>query len=166
MPQSQSSVDRVTTTETVATFSPSATNRAEDSAPSATPRPRAWQVAENLVDSFRYAGMGFWYACRTQRNFRIHLGVAVVAISLSVWLQLTRVELVLVALTCGMVMVLELINTALEAVVDLAVGDRYHQLAKIAKDCAAAAVLVAAAVAVLVAAFLLLPPLLVKFDWI
>ena len=63
-----------------------------------------------------------------------------------------------------MVMVLELLNTALEAVVDLTVGDHYHELAKIAKDCAAAAVLVSAGVAVLVAGFLLLPPIMVIFG--
>jgi diacylglycerol kinase (ATP) len=58
------------------------------------------------------------------------------------------------------VLVLELLNTAIEAVVDLTVGTRFHPLAKIAKDCAAAAVLVAAIASLLVAGLLLVPPLL------
>lgn len=57
-------------------------------------------------------------------------------------------------------MALELINTALEAVVDLTVEQSYHELAKIAKDCAAGAVLIAALTAVLVGGCLLLPPLM------
>ena len=65
-----------------------------------------------------------------------------------------------IVMTCAIVMVLELINTAIESVVDLTVKQTYHELAKIAKDCAAGAVLVSAIAAVLVAAFILLPPLL------
>jgi diacylglycerol kinase (ATP) len=122
-------------------------------------RPPAWRVAENLLQSFQYAGQGVWYSFQTQRNFRIHLCVAAVALSLSVWLNLPAVQVALVCITCGLVMVLELFNTALEAVVDLAVGETYHSLAKIAKDCSAGAVLVSAVVSVLVAICLLFPPL-------
>ncbi|MEO0355441.1 MAG: diacylglycerol kinase family protein [Cyanobacteria bacterium P01_A01_bin.3] len=129
-------------------------------------RPQAWLVAENLFSSFRFAGMGIWYACRTQRNFRIHVAVSVAVLSTSVLLHLSSVELALVSLTCGMVMVLELLNTALEALVDLTVGNHYHDLAKVAKDCAAASVLVSAMVSVLVAAFLLLPPIALQLGWI
>ncbi len=56
-------------------------------------------------------------------------------------------------------MSMELLNTAIESIVDLTVKQTYHELAKIAKDCAAGAVLVSALVAVLVAGTLLLPPL-------
>jgi diacylglycerol kinase (ATP) len=66
-------------------------------------------------------------------------------------------------MTSAIVMVLELINTAIESVVDLTVKQSYHELAKIAKDCAAGAVLVSAIAAVLVAAFILLPPLAQRF---
>ncbi len=128
-------------------------------------RPQAWQVAESLFSSFRFAGMGIWFACRTQRNFRIHVAVSVVVLSTSLFLHLSPVELALVSLTCGMVMVLELLNTALEALVDLTVGNQYHELAKVAKDCAAASVLVSALVSVFVAAFLLLPPIVVELGW-
>jgi diacylglycerol kinase (ATP) len=82
------------------------------------------------------------------------------AIALSIFLALTPVEIAIITLTCGSVLTMELLNTALESVVDLTVRQTYHELAKIAKDCAAGAVMISAMFAVLVGAFLMLPPLL------
>ncbi|MGK7877149.1 MAG: diacylglycerol kinase [Xenococcaceae cyanobacterium] len=122
-------------------------------------RPLAWQVAPNLLISFKYAWAGVRYAFITQRNFRIHTVIGVLAISLGVFLGITAVKMAVIVLTSALVMVLELLNTAIESVVDLTVEKSYHELAKIAKDCAAGAVLVSALAAVLVASFVLLPPL-------
>ncbi len=119
----------------------------------------SFQVAENLLASFRYAGAGVGYALRTQRNFRIHLMVGTLALSLGFWLHLSAVEMAIIGLTSGVVLTMELLNTAIEAVVDLTVQQTYHELAKIAKDCAAGAVLISALGAVIVAGLLLLPPL-------
>ncbi|MBE9047886.1 diacylglycerol kinase family protein [Pleurocapsales cyanobacterium LEGE 10410] len=119
----------------------------------------AWQVAPNLFLSFKYAWAGVYYAFVTQRNFRIHTSIGILAISLGIFLDIQAIEMSIVVMTCAMVMVLELINTAIEAVVDLTVEQTYHELAKIAKDCAAGAVLIGAVAAVMVAAFILLPPL-------
>lgn len=123
-------------------------------------RELAWQIAPSLVVSFKYAWSGVVYAFRTQRNFRIHVVVGSLAIALAMLLHLPAVEVCIICLTAGAVLTLELLNTAIESVVDLTVKQTYHDLAKIAKDCAAAAVLIAALVAVLIAGFLLLPPLL------
>ncbi len=122
-------------------------------------RPPAFQVAHNLAASFLYAWQGIYYALRTQRNFRIHALVTSVVITLGVVLALPRIDIAVLSLTCGAVMALELINTALEAVVDLTVEQNFHELAKIAKDCAAGAVFIAAITAVCVGACLLFPPL-------
>lgn len=122
-------------------------------------RSLSWRVATNLLVSFKYAWQGVAYAFRTQRNFRIHVVVGSLAVSLAIALHLAPVELAVIILTCGVVLTLELINTALESVVDLTVQQTYHELAKIAKDCAAAAVLISALISVSVAACLLLPPL-------
>ncbi|MDZ7958375.1 MAG: diacylglycerol kinase family protein [Aulosira sp. DedQUE10] len=125
-----------------------------------TPERRlSWQVATNLFISFKYAWAGISYSFQTQRNFRIHVGVGVVAIALSVVLNLSAVEIAVIGITSGLVLALELLNTAIESLVDLTVKQTYHELAKIAKDCAAGAVLVSALVAVLVAGMLLLPRL-------
>ncbi|MBF2079044.1 MAG: diacylglycerol kinase family protein [Synechococcales cyanobacterium T60_A2020_003] len=129
-------------------------------------RDLSWQVASNLFVSFQYAWAGLAYAFRTQRNFRIHVVVGSVAIALSFILQLSRVEVAIVGLTIGAVLTMELLNTALESVVDLTVEQTYHELAKIAKDCAAGAVLISALASVLVAGSLLLPPLIAHLlEW-
>lgn len=122
-------------------------------------RQPAYRVAASLLSSFRYAWAGVQYAFQTQRNFRIHTAIAVTAIALASLLKLSLVELAVIILTIALVMGLELINTAVEAVVDLTVGKEYHDLARIAKDCAAGAVLVGATAALGVAAALILPPL-------
>ncbi len=120
----------------------------------------AWKVAPNLLVSFKYAWAGVSYAFVTQRNFRIHTLIATLAISLGLFLHISAVEMSVVGLTCALVMVLELLNTAIESVVDLTVKQTYHELAKIAKDCAAGAVLISAIASVLVAGFILLPHIL------
>ena len=124
----------------------------------------AWQVAGDLPASFRYAAQGLGYAFRSQRNFRIHVGTGAVTFGLGLWLQLPPGQLAVLVLTVAAVLVLELLNTATEAVVDLAIGRRFHPLARIAKDCAAAAVLVAALSSLMIALLLLLPPLLARLS--
>jgi diacylglycerol kinase (ATP) len=127
-------------------------------------RTLSWRVASNLFVSFRYAWAGVSYTFQTQRNFRIHVIVGIGAIALSIYLQLTRVEVAIIGLTIGAVLTMELLNTALESVVDLTVRQTYHELAKIAKDCAAGAVLISALAAIIVAGSLLLPPLIDRLQ--
>jgi diacylglycerol kinase (ATP) len=124
------------------------------------PRKTAWQVAPNLLTSFRYAWAGVRYAFLTQRNFRIHTCAGAIVLTTAVLLQLEPIALSILTLTSAFVIILELLNTALESVVDLTVGQSYHELAKIAKDCAAGAVLLSAIAAVMVGGCLLLPALL------
>lgn len=123
-------------------------------------RAKALQVAPNLIASFQFAWAGLSYAFVTQRNFRIHVLVGSIALGLSIYFHLSTVEFAVIGLTVGTVLMMELLNTALEAVVDLTIGQTYHFLAKIAKDCAAGAVLIAAIAALLVAGSLLLPHIL------
>jgi diacylglycerol kinase (ATP) len=127
-------------------------------------RDLAWQIAPTLMLSFKYAWAGLRYAFVSQRNFRIHTIVGIVAIGLGLYLQLPAVEIAVISLTSGLVLALETLNTAIESVVDLTVKQSYHELAKIAKDCAAGAVLISAITAVLVAGSLLLPPLWTRIQ--
>lgn len=108
-----------------------------------------------LRKSFGFALAGLRYAWTHEPNFRIEclLGLAAVTLALSL-----GVSPVPVLLCCGLVLALELINSALEAAIDLFTSD-LHPLAKLAKDAAAAAVLLASLVAVLVGLWLLGPPL-------
>jgi diacylglycerol kinase (ATP) len=131
---------------------------------SGAPRLGAWAVANDLPSSFRYAAQGLAYSFLSQRNFRIHVGTGSLVFGLGLWLALPPAQLAVLVLTVAAVLVLELINTATEAVVDLAIGRKFHPLARIAKDCAAAAVLVAALASLLIALLLLLPPLLARLG--
>lgn len=123
-------------------------------------RTLAWQIAPNLFISFKYAWAGLKYAFVTQRNFRIHTVLSILAISLGAFLHISTVEMAVIGIMISLVLALELLNTALESVVDLTIKQTYHELAKIAKDCAAGAVLVSAMTSVFVAGLILLPPLL------
>ena len=105
--------------------------------------------ARTLLESFNYALAGFFYAIKTQRNMRIHYLMGVLVFLLGYVLDLSSVELTVLVLTIGLVIIAEMINTAIEVVVDL-VTQEYHPLAKTAKNVAAGSVLVAAMVAVVI----------------
>ncbi len=109
--------------------------------------------------SFRYAFAGWWYVIRTQRNAWIHAVISVAVLVISLWLQLSARDMAVLILTIAMVWVGEFINTALEAVVDLASPEQ-HPLAKVGKDVGAAAVLIAALAAILIGLLIIGPPLL------
>ena len=112
---------------------------------------RWWRSA-----GFAWAGLAF--AFRTQANFRIELVCAALAVLAALWLGVPGAP---VLLACALVLALELMNTAVEAVVDLVSPD-VHPLAKVAKDASAAAVLLACLGALLVAGVTLLPALLAR----
>jgi diacylglycerol kinase len=115
------------------------------------------------LHSFRHAFRGWFYALRTQRNAWIHSVVATIVFILGLWLQLSPLDWAIIILTIAMVFAAEFMNTAIEAVVDLASPDT-HPLAKIAKDVGAAAVLVAALAAIIIGLLLLGPPLWLKLT--
>lgn len=120
--------------------------------------PQGHKRAASRLDSFRYAFAGWLHMLRTQRNAWIHAWFSVVVFALSLWLGLSRIEWAIIFLTVGLVWMAEFVNTALEAVVDLA-SPTHHPLAKVGKDVAAAAVLVGAITAVVVGLLILGPPL-------
>lgn len=103
--------------------------------------------------AFTYAWQGIVHTAKTQRNFRFHIAAAVYVTAFSFFYEFTRGEYVLLALTFSSVISAELINTAVEAAVDLCSPEQ-HRLAKIAKDAAAGAVLSAAFFAVIVGVLL------------
>lgn len=102
-----------------------------------------------IIDSFNYALDGMIYALRTQRNMRIHLLITILLVLLSVNFQLTRMEIIALTLCVTIVFVAEMINTAIESAIDLFTRE-YHELAKIAKNVSAGAVLIAAINATLI----------------
>jgi diacylglycerol kinase len=108
--------------------------------------------------SFRFAYEGLQYALATQRNMKFHFFVSFVALSSALLLHISKVEILFIILAIILVIMTELINTAIEQTVDLAMPNQ-HPVAKIAKDLAAASVLVAAAFAVAVGAIVFYEPI-------
>ncbi|MCL1998716.1 MAG: diacylglycerol kinase family protein [Turicibacter sp.] len=101
--------------------------------------------------SFIHAIEGIRTAIRNERNFKIHLIIAALVVILCIFLPLEALHIFMVVYAIFSVLCTELINTAIEAVVDLYCDKKHHPLAKIAKDCAAGAVLLASIQAILIA---------------
>ncbi|NRS47812.1 diacylglycerol kinase family protein [Brevibacillus sp. HB2.2] len=114
-----------------------------------------------LTRSFTYALQGISYTVRTQRNMQIHVSAAIVVLAAAWWLQIPRSDVLLVLFSIGLVFSLELVNTSIEAVVDLA-SPEWHAKAKIAKDVGAGAVLVAAILSFIIGVIVFGQPLLQK----
>lgn len=102
-----------------------------------------------LMDSFNYAIEGIIYAVRSQRNMKIHMVAALLILTACFFYDLSKIELLIITITITMVIVAEMINTAIEFAID-ATTNYYHPLAKLAKNVAAGAVLVTAINAVFV----------------
>ena len=115
--------------------------------------------------SFVYASSGLLYAIRTQRNARVHLVIAILAIGMGIWLRISPVEWGLVFVAITGVFIAEMLNTVVEACVDLATQE-YHPLAKIAKDVAAGTVLLNAILSIIIGLFVFGPhlfPMIARF---
>ncbi|KAA3644834.1 MAG: diacylglycerol kinase family protein [Chloroflexi bacterium] len=110
------------------------------------------------IKSFGHAFAGWAYVLRTQRNTWIHALISIAVFIVGLWLRLGRLEWGLIIISGTLVWLAEFLNTALEAIVDLASPEQ-HPLAKVGKDVGAAAVLIAALAAVLIGLLVLGPPL-------
>lgn len=121
-------------------------------------RRRTAVTSVKIVRSFYFAFAGLGYLFRTQRNARIHAFIGAAACGLAAWLRISRVEWAVLVFSIALVLILEGINTAVEAAIDLA-SPRVHPLAKAAKDLAAGMVLIGAIASVAVGLLILAPPL-------
>ncbi len=115
-----------------------------------------------LDRSFGYAFEGIWNTVKSERNMQIHLGFTVCVIIAGLIFRISKSEWLFCLVLFGQVMSLELVNTALEAAVDVAT-DEWKPLAKKAKDAAAGAVLVSAIMAAVIGLLIFIPRL---FDLI
>jgi diacylglycerol kinase (ATP) len=103
----------------------------------------------SLVESFNFAVEGIIHVLRTHRNMRLHFAAAVLVLVLALILGVDRIELVALLLSISFVLIAEMINSAIEAAIDVATSS-FDPLAKLAKDIAAGAVLIASVNAVVV----------------
>ena len=112
-----------------------------------------------LYKSFGYAFQGIFNTIRTERNIKIHCAAAILVTIFGIWLQISKTEWMICFILFGLILALELVNTALEATVDLFTEER-KPLAKKAKDAAAGAVLIAAIFAAVIGILIFIPKLL------
>jgi diacylglycerol kinase (ATP) len=105
--------------------------------------------SSSILQSFNYAFEGVIHVLRTQRNMRIHFAIATVVLILAFAYGVTKLELMALLLAIAFVLIAEMVNTAVEATIDLTTTS-FDPLAKLAKDIAAGAVLIAATTAVVV----------------
>ena len=110
------------------------------------------------INAFGHAFRGWWHVLQTQHNAWIHSVVATAIVAVGLWLGLPPRDWAIVVLTIAMVFTAEFINTAIEAVVDLA-SPVNHPLAKVGKDVGAGAVLVAALAGIVIGLLIIGPPL-------
>ena len=110
------------------------------------------------IAAFGHAFRGWWYVLKTQHNAWIHSLFATVVVLVGLWVGLKPLDWAVIVLTIAMVFTAEFINTAIEAVVDLA-SPVHHPLAKVGKDVGAGAVLVAALAGIVIGLLIIGPPL-------
>ncbi|OGN90103.1 MAG: hypothetical protein A2Y88_08240 [Chloroflexi bacterium RBG_13_48_10] len=114
---------------------------------------------KSRTKAFGYAISGWWFVIRTQRNAWIHMVVSIAVILISFFLHINATGWALILLAITLVWIAEFLNTALEAVVDLASNHQQHALARVGKDVGAAAVLIAAVSSIVIGLLILGPPL-------
>ncbi len=117
------------------------------------------QKRKRLRDSFGYAFQGIYSEFKEEQNIKIHLFIMVVVIILGIITKLQSWEWIVCIFLFAMVISLELMNTAIENAVDLAMPEK-HPKAKIAKDVSAAAVLVSAIASAIIGLILFLPKII------
>ena len=113
----------------------------------------------NLIKTFNYAIDGIIYTLKSQRNMKIHYAIAILVLFLTLFLNLSRIEIIAVFFSISLVILSEMFNTAIEKTVDL-VTTEYSPLAKIAKDTAAGAVLISAIASVVIGLIIFVPKIL------
>lgn len=116
-----------------------------------------------FITSVRYSLAGIVHALLTERHVQIHFFTAFFAILLAFLLSVSKLEWLVLIVVISLTISLELVNTAVERVVDL-VSERYHPLAKHAKDCAAGAVLISAIASVIIGCIIFIPHIIELFG--
>lgn len=106
-------------------------------------------MMKKIIKSFKYAIEGIYIGIKEERNMKIHLTIMALVIIFGIMLKISKIEWIICIILFGLVISLELVNTAIENTVDLITLEKIPK-AKIAKDTAAGAVLIAAIVSIIV----------------
>ena len=120
-------------------------------------RCQSFKTSKNFYESLNYAYTGIIYCFKYSRNFRIQILCSVITIFFVRLLKLNGIESIVIIATIFSVLILEILNTSIESLVDLVVAKKYNELARICKDCSAASVLIASINSICVAAYIFFP---------
>ena len=120
-------------------------------------RIESYKTSSNVLKSFKYAFSGISYVVKTSRNFKIQLIFAVTILMIGFLLQISQSNYVILIATIMSVLILEILNTSIESIVDLVVKKEFSILAKISKDTSAGAVLLASINSVIIALYIFVP---------
>ena len=126
-------------------------------------RIESYKTSSNLLKSFKYAFSGISYVLKTSRNFKIQLIFAVISLMIGFLLQISQSNYVILIATIISVLILEILNTSIESIVDLVVKKEFNSLAKISKDTSAGAVLLASINSVIIAVYIFVPKIKLLF---
>ena len=127
-------------------------------------RIESYKTSSNLLKSFKYAFSGISYVLKTSRNFKIQLIFAVTSLMIGFLLQISQSNYVILIATIMSVLILEILNTSIESIVDLVVKKEFSSLAKISKDTSAGAVLLASINSVIIAVYIFVPKIKFLFE--
>ncbi|MBO8233086.1 diacylglycerol kinase family protein [Prochlorococcus marinus XMU1419] len=124
----------------------------------------SYKTSSNLLKSFKYAFCGISYVLKTSRNFKIQLIFAVTSLIIGFLLKISQSNYMILIATIMSVLILEILNTSIESIVDLVVKKEFSSLAKISKDASAGAVLLAAINSVIIALYIFIPKIKLLFE--
>ena len=124
----------------------------------------SYKTSSNLLKSFKYAFSGISYVLKTSRNFKIQLIFAVISLMIGCLLQISQSNYIILIATIMSVLILEILNTSIESIVDLVVQKEFSSLAKISKDTSAGAVLLASINSVIIAVYIFVPKIKLLFE--
>ena len=127
-------------------------------------RIESYKTSSNVLKSFKYAFSGISYVLKTSRNFKIQLIFAVISLMIGFLLQISQSNYVILIATIMSVLILEILNTSIESIVDLVVKKEFSSLAKISKDTSAGAVLLASINSVIIAVYIFVPKIKFLFE--
>ena len=126
-------------------------------------RKESYKTSRNVLMSFKYAFSGIYYVLKTSRNFKIQLIFAVITLMIGFLLKISQINYVILIATIISVLILEILNTSIESVVDLVVKKEFSSLAKVSKDTSAGAVLLASINSVIIALYIFFPKIKLLF---
>ena len=126
-------------------------------------RRESYRISKNVLTSFRYAFSGIKYTFKNSINFKIQVLFAFFSLILGSIFRLDKSDYVILLVTIFPVLILEILNTSIESLVDLVVKKKFSNLAKIAKDCSAGAVLLASINSVIIGLCLFIPKIKLFF---